>query len=167
MRSKYKVRASRSPLGAARLPILAGKDLTASGRVGCPDGADIQEVLEEVVGKNTRLRGEDSVLGSIVISVEGTQATRKDSKLGNGEGELLSLVDKELLGAASGPPRGIAEVAESIGLWVQVLERADVGISLGGVDTTDGERNFDVLDSCIVRGLLNGGIASQYNEVSE
>lgn len=112
MVTEDQVNTGSRPLLGTSLAVETFKLLTAIAS-WFPDSAHVEQVDEEVIAQLTRAGGEDTVLGSIPVSVQRTQTTDQDGQFRGGEGQLLGFVDEELLGADT--TSRVAVVAETIG----------------------------------------------------
>ncbi|KAI6771621.1 hypothetical protein HG531_009246 [Fusarium graminearum] len=133
------------PLLVAALAVNTLEQVTVAD--GLPLGADVEEVDEEVVGQNTRALGEDT-----------------SGDLGDAESEKLGAVDEHVLELDT--VCGSAVVSETVGGGLEVSDRLDVGLVLGGIGTARSEGHGDV-NTGILGGLLDGSRTSKDDHVSK
>lgn len=156
--SEDEIRARSLPLGLARLAVLA-LEVLLRGVGRRPLGAHVEQVDEEVVGELPGGLGEDAVRGAVPVGVEGAETADEGGELGRGQGQLVGFVDEEVLG--SDAVGADAVVAEAVDDGLEVLERLDVGLLLGGVAATGGEGHGET------GGLLERGDTTEDDEIGE
>ena len=154
-------RSAREPVQA--LPPVAGLEAVV-GAGGAPDRAEVEQVDEEVVRQRARAVGEDTVGRAAVLA----PSTRRPPTRTVISGALrLSRLALSTRRYSAGSLASVPQVvAEAVGLRLEPGERLDVGLLLGGVAATRGERHLDV-DAGRGRRLLDRRVARQHDSVGE
>jgi len=155
--------ARASPFNFTSLSVAALEDVFVL-RNGSPFCGNVKNVDKEVVGQDARTLGEDAVRGCAEGVVENTQTTNQDGHLGRRESKQLSFVDEESLSRDG--KLSFLVIAEAVGKRLEVAERMDVRLLLGGIHAAGCERHGDV-DSGGFGSLLDTDSTSKNNEVSE
>jgi len=113
-----------------------------------PEGVDVEEVDEPVVGELAGGLGEEAEVGAVPFGVLCAETGEEDDRLWDSEGEQVGAVNEELLALDAGC--GAAVVAEGIAEWAEVLEGLGVGLLVGRIGTAGCEADLDT--SCLLDG---------------